>query len=126
MAEKACHTFASTTQVGLTQALGLMESITDTQTFKESLVAAARGPFFPDWEFHSLFGLDRIEVESIADSFSSATLLTGDVALALNNAMGNLLGYPHGQEAAWSQWLSVTPAELQVIFSRWRVLADEA
>ena len=27
MAEKACHTFASTTQVGLTQALGLMSHI---------------------------------------------------------------------------------------------------
>lgn len=103
-----------------------MERISDYQAFRESLVAAARGPFFPDWEFHSLFGLDRVEVESIADSFSSATPLTGDVAVALNNAMGNLLGYPHGQEAVWSQWLSVTPAELQIIFSRWRASGNEA
>ena len=103
-----------------------MKSISDTQAFRESLVAAARGPFFPDWEFHTLFGLERDEVESIADSFSSDTQLTGDVALALNNAMGNLLGYPHGQEAAWAQWLSVTPAQLQVIFSRWRVSGNEA
>ena len=94
--------------------------------FKESLVAAAHGPFFPDWEFHSLFGLGRIEVESIADSFSPTTPLTGDVALALNGAMGNLLGYPHDQEVAWSQWLSVTPTELQVIFSRWRASGIEA
>ncbi len=97
-----------------------MESAPDFQAFKESLVAASRGPFFPDWESHSLFGLDRAEVESIAASFGPATPLSGDVALALNNAMGNLLGYPHRQEAAWSQWLSVTPIELQVIFLRWR------
>jgi len=103
-----------------------MKSVTDVQVFKESLVAAARGPFFPDWEFHSLFGLERTEVESIADSFSSATRLTGDVALALNNALGNLLGYPHGQEASWSQWLSVTPSELEVVFSRWRASGNEA
>ena len=102
-----------------------MRSISDFQVFRESLVAAARGPFFPDWEFHSLFGLDRSEVESISDSFSSATALTGDVALALNNAMGNLIGYPHDQEAVWSQWLSVTPAELQTIFLRWRDSGNE-
>jgi hypothetical protein len=103
-----------------------MESASDFQAFRESLVAAARGPFFPDWEFHSLFGLDRGQVESIADSFSPTTPLSGDVTLALNNAIVNLLGYPHGQEAAWSQWLSVTPVELQVIFSRWRASGNEA
>ena len=103
-----------------------MKSISDTQAFRESLVAAARGPFFPDWEFHTLFGLERDEVESIADSFSSDTQLTGDVAFALNNAMSNLLSYPHGQEATWAQWLSVTPAQLQVIFSRWRASGNEA
>ena len=103
-----------------------MESITDFQAFKESLVAAARGPFFPDWEFHTLFGLDRIEVQSIADSFSSATPLAGDVALALNGAMANLLGYPHGQDSAWSQWLSVTPRELEVMYSHWRSTGIEA
>ena len=97
-----------------------MKSLSDLQAFRESLAAAARGPFFPDWEFHALFGLERSEVAPIADSFSASTPLTGDVALALNNAMGNLLCYPHGQESAWSQWLSVTPSELQVIFSRWR------
>ena len=43
-----------------------MEIAPDFQAFKESLVAASRGPFFPDWEFHSLFGLDRPEVEAIA------------------------------------------------------------
>ena len=102
-----------------------MESIADIQVFKESLIAAAHGPFFPEWEFHSLFGLDRDRVASIADSFSPATPLKGDVALALNNAMGNLLGYPHDQESAWPRWLSVTPEELQVIFLRRRA-SDEA
>ena len=93
-----------------------MARATNIRAFKESLVAAARGPFFSDWEFQTLFCLERSEVESIANSFSSDTALSGDVALALNNAMNNLLAYPHGQAAAWGQWLSVTPEELQVFF----------
>ncbi len=103
-----------------------MERVSDFQAFKESLAAAASGPFFPDWEFHLLFGLERAEVGSIADSLTAATPITGNVALAINNAMNNLLGYPHGQGAAWSRWLSVTPAQLQVIFSRWQVSRNEA
>ena len=103
-----------------------MDRISDTRVFRESLIAAARGPFFPDCEFSTLFGLERAEVAAIADLFTSATPLTGSVALALNNAMGNLIGYPHGQPAAWSQWLSVTPAELQTVFSRWQVSCNGA
>ena len=103
-----------------------MKSSADYLAYKESLVAAARGPFFPEWEFHSLFGFDRLEFEAIADSFSPGTPLTGDVALALNGAMGNLIGYPHNLEAIWHQWLSVTPVELQAIFSRWRASRIEA
>ena len=103
-----------------------MESASDFQAFRVSLIAAARGPFFPDWEFSTLFGLERSEVGAIADSFSAATPLIGNVALALNNAMNNLLGYPHGQDEAWAQWLSVTPVELQAIYSHWRASGTEA
>ena len=103
-----------------------MKSSADYLAYKESLVAAARGPFFPDWEFHSLFGFDRLEFIAIADSFSPITPLTGDVALALNGAMNNLIGYPHNKEATWSQWLTVTPAELQAVYFRWRASRIEA
>ena len=103
-----------------------MTGISDYQAFRESLLASAHGPFFPEWEFQTLFGLQRADVAAIAESFSPATALTGDVALALNNAMGNLLGYPHGHEADWHEWLSVPPEQLQVIFSKWRASRSEA
>ena len=32
----------------------------------EVLRAAANGPFFPDWEFHTLFGLERDQVRQVA------------------------------------------------------------
>src|SRR5690348_2606269 len=69
-----------------------MRSTADTQAFKEALVAAARGPFFPDWEFQTLFGLKRYEVARIAEAFSSATPLTGNVSLAVNNAVQTFSG----------------------------------
>ena len=97
-----------------------MSDSPDFRALKESLLAAALGPFFPDWEFFTLFGLERARVEAIARTFSSATPVSADVELALGNAVANLLGYPHGQDAAWAQWLSVTPSELQVAYSKWR------
>ena len=35
----------------------------------ECLRGAAEGPFFPDWEFQTLFGLTRKEVKDIADAW---------------------------------------------------------
>ena len=103
-----------------------MSNTSDFQVFREALLAAAHGPFFADWEFHTLFGLDRAGVESVADTFSPSTPLAGDVALALNNAMVNLLGYPHQQESVWAQWISVSPTELQAVFSKWKASRNGA
>ncbi len=88
-------------------------------------MAAARGPFFPDWEFGSLFGLERSEVVAIADALSPSTRISGRAEVTLHNAVNNLLGYPHQQAAAWGQWLSVTPSELQAVYSRWQALGNE-
>jgi len=103
-----------------------MKSNAEQQVFQEALFAAARGPFFPDWEFQTLIGFDRSDVEAAAESFSPSTPVTGELALMLNNCMANLLGYPHGQDSTWSQWLSVTPRELEAIFSQWRAYGIEA
>ncbi|MBK9944622.1 MAG: hypothetical protein IPP13_23750 [Kouleothrix sp.] len=87
--------------------------------FHEALAAAARGPFFPDWEFHTLFGLERSEVEQIAFNFAESTEIDGAVRLAINGAMNNLLGYPHGCDNQWHDWLSVTRHELSEIYELW-------
>ena len=103
-----------------------MEDVDVVRILRESLIAAARGPFFPDWEFHTLFGFQRVEMEAIAEAFTATTPHTGDVARAINNAILNLIGYPHDGESVWSQWLSVSPAELQVVHSQWRAAGKAA
>lgn len=41
-------------------------------------------------------------------------------ALAINNAMNNLLGCPHRQEDEWFKDISVSREEVRSIFQKWR------
>lgn len=93
--------------------------VTDDDIIGQWLTAAADGPFFPDWEFRTLFGLERAEVASIAAAWPR--LLPGaDTDLAVNNSLANLTSYPHGRETQWSDFISVPPSELDPVFRRWR------
>src|SRR4051812_12407265 len=95
-----------------------LQTLTDDEkrVVFECLRAAAVGPFFPDWEFHTLFGLHRHEVAQIVAAIPVIDDADESVSLAINNAFANLLGYPHRQPAAWSQFISVPPAEVGRIF----------
>jgi hypothetical protein len=85
----------------------------------QALAAAARGPFFPDPEFGTLFGMSRAEVAALVGTLSQVpptrTQITG-----VGNAVNNLLGYPHGHDAQWSRWLTCTPDELESAFKAWK------
>lgn len=97
----------------------------ERQIVFECLRAASDGPFFPEWEFATLFGLKRDVVRRISAAAPDIDDSREDVAVAINNAMNNLLGYPHNQEAVWSQYISASPAETNRIFSKWRGTSDE-
>jgi hypothetical protein len=91
----------------------------------QALRASVDGPFFPDWEFHTLFGLERSAVRAIADAWPELTAPAENVTLAVNNSLNNLLGYPHRKEGVWSEWLSVDPRQLNELFSRLRGSSNE-
>ena len=86
----------------------------------ECLRAASDGPFFPDWEFSTLFGLEREQVRRIAASAPHIDDSREEAALAINNSLANLLGYPHHQECAWSQFISASSEEVSRVFDKWR------
>jgi hypothetical protein len=94
----------------------------DKAVLGKVLRAAADGPFFPDWKFQTLFGLGGGEVRAIVDAWPKPTASAEKVGIALNNSLGNLLGYPHHQDAAWSQWLPVDRDQLNELFVRLRGL----
>jgi len=85
----------------------------------ECLNAAAMGPFFPDWEFQTLFGVERTDVKSVIDAWPSVDESDAIVDAAIANSMNHLLGYPHGHVRAWSQYISVTPKEVLRILQKW-------
>lgn len=83
----------------------------DIALIGECLEAAVTGPFFPDWEFHTLFGLSREEVKAVRVGWpdNAADELT---EIAVHNALANLLGYPHGQEQELREMVSVSQQRL--------------
>lgn len=87
---------------------------------KACLRAAVHGPFFGDRIFPILFGLTRTEVQEVLDAWPSVH--DAEVAdVAINNAINNLLGYPHGvSEEDWVDYLPVSREELKEFFKNWR------
>lgn len=100
-------------------------SKTGSRIVGEVLRAAADGPFFPDWEFHSLFGLEREEVRRIAEQWPLPWAPPEDVVLAVNNAFNMMLSYPHRKHDLWGEWISVDQHALNELFNRLRGRRNE-
>src|SRR3954462_9019645 len=86
----------------------------------EGLRAAVTGPFFPMWEFATLFGLDHQEVPDIAFAPPPLDDSRRDVRVAVNNALNMLTGYPHQRYDLWHDYISAPPAEVRRILKKWR------
>ena len=85
------------------------------------LRAAVEGPFFDDSEFHAIFGLSRNELADLLSRWPEIDDREGtDGYLGINSALNNLLGYPHGQGAVGSQYVTATPEEVSRVFAKWK------
>src|SRR5437868_4651059 len=99
----------------------------ERKVVKECLRAAVEGPFFPEWEFATLFGLSREDVKRVLVSWPDVNEADESVVLAINNGFNNLLGYPLPEvEDLWGQFISVTPMELARVFDKWKGRAARA
>jgi hypothetical protein len=101
----------------------------DLDVIAGCLKAAAQGPFFPEWEFHTLFGLTRDEVAEVSHAWPSEPLRTTPgyespadfQRAAIRNAMNNLLGYPHGLHGVtFFREVGFEEAQVADVFARWR------
>lgn len=102
----------------------------DGEVIRRCLNAAANGPFFSDSEFHTLFGLERWEVAMVLDAWPTPVDTKNprwpeqapkDVQdRAVKNAMNHLLGFPHGHDGAWTEYIPVSQREVAMVLQRWR------
>jgi len=85
----------------------------EQQTVDECLKAAALGTFFPDWEFQTLFGVSREEVKAVAQKWPAIDKIDEIVGAAIVGSLGHLLGYPHGEEAQWGEYITVSADDVR-------------
>jgi len=69
----------------------------DVEVVKSCFDAAVSGPFFPEWEFQTLFGLSRDDLRQVAAQWPE-NLCEPIAENAVFNTLTNLSGYPHEQE----------------------------
>jgi hypothetical protein len=94
---------------------------------RECLRAAVEGPFFPEWEFGTLFGLSRDDVRRVPQSWPELNETDESVTLAINNAFNNLLAYPTPKkQEIWAQFISISDMELARLFDKWKGRAPRA
>jgi hypothetical protein len=86
----------------------------------QCLRAAADGPFFPDWEFHTLFGLDRTHFRTLAQSYAPADSVPVHLGIAVNNSLNNFLGYPIDCASELAAWVSASRQEIEQTLKAWR------
>src|SRR3954447_24759420 len=92
----------------------------DVEIIGRLLVEVVGGPYFPEWEFQTLFGLTRFEVRNVADIWPHTTDpdRAADVVI---QSLSQLRGYPHGQDARLQERLGLDDRGLEQL--RDRVLA---
>jgi hypothetical protein len=62
------------------------------------LLGAEEGPFFPDWEFQTLFGVERPVLRNVRLHWPHVSLSDGEVRASVFNSLVLLLAYQHGEE----------------------------
>jgi hypothetical protein len=90
----------------------------ESEVVRSALRASVEGPFFPDWEFQTLMGVERSEMRAVLEAWPE--IVDPEAAdLAINNALNNLIGYPH-EWNAWARYSDADRQELAQVFSHWR------
>lgn len=96
----------------------------EVQLVRRCLEASVAGPFFPDWEFESLFGLTRARVAAIANGWPQNAADT-DAQIAVMNALTHLSGYPHGQEEELRRIVTNDAENLRRLLNKLQALPND-
>lgn len=87
------------------------------------LLAAEQGPFFPDWEFQTLFGIERSELADVRRRWPSVDLGDEQVKCAVMNSISMLIIYPLGEEDALRTYIPGGRKEIKPLSHKLAMLA---
>jgi len=72
-----------------------------------------------DWEFSTIIGIEVSEFKSIFKQWPKIDETDKNIKMVINNTMINLLSYPHGKEANWSEYMATSLADIETVFQKW-------
>jgi hypothetical protein len=87
----------------------------DIDVVRHCLNAATNGPFFPDWEFQTLLGVDRATVRKVLLDWPAQTVPHVDFVCAVAGSVNNLTGYPHDREDVWDDYIPASRAQVSAL-----------
>jgi hypothetical protein len=91
----------------------------EREVIRECLRATVEGPFYPDWEFGTIFGLERDDVKGILMAWPEVNEADEYVVRAIANSLTNILCYPaRNKEEMWPKFISVAPAAVKRILDK--------
>jgi len=93
-----------------------MSSLDDSErdVIRDVLRATIDGPFFPDWEFATLFGYERERVQSVLDAWPEG-IGTEETDEVIQGALGQMIGYPHGEWEVWATFSRASIDDLKAV-----------
>jgi hypothetical protein len=95
-----------------------MLSERESDLVRAALRAAVEGPFFPEWEFEMIMGVNRDEMRRVFEGWPDIADREA-VDLAVGGAFNNLLRYPHNKWEAWRNYSDADKPELARVYAKW-------
>lgn len=94
----------------------------DRYIIQHCLNAIASEVFVDGDEFEVITGVPFANFKAVQGAYPDVDDDHDTVALAINGALGNLLGYPHGRERRWNEFIPVSREDVEDVYTRWRCL----
>jgi hypothetical protein len=82
------------------------------------LRAAEEGPFFPEWEFQTLFGVNREDIRNVRLRWPNVSLKEEMVRVSVFNSLTLLLAYPHGDEKELQRYVPEGRSGIREVLDR--------
>lgn len=100
----------------------MIDSLTQRELsiVRDCMQAVVKGPFIPDREFPTLFGIERTAVAAVLNQWPAVDFADETVRLAVLNSLVQLLGYPIEQPAEWPLYIHASEDEVKRVLEKLR------